>query len=60
MRKTGGKLEENWRKTGGRLEENWWKIGGKQEEIRMQRRLALLLTGNFLSKGAESVELQPE
>ena len=60
MRKTGRKLEENCRKTDGKLEENWWKIGGKQEEIHMQRRLALLLTGNFLSKGAESVELQPE
>ena len=56
MRKPGGKLEENRRKTGGRLEENWWKIGGKQEEIHMQRRMALLLTGNFLSKGAESVD----
>ena len=56
MRKPGGKLEENWRKTGGRLEENWWKIGGKQEEIHMQRRMASLLTGNFLSKGAESVD----
>ena len=56
MRKTGGKLEENWRKTVEKLEENWWKIGGKWEKIRMQRRLALLLTGNFLSKGAESVD----
>ena len=56
MRKTGGKLEENWRKTGGKLEENWWEIGGKREEILMQRRLALLLTGKFLSKGAESVD----
>ena len=56
MRKPGGKLEENWRKTGGRLEENWWKIGGKQVEIHMQRIMALLLTGNFLSKGAESVD----
>ena len=55
MRKTGGKLEENWRKTGGKLEENWWEIGGKQEEIRMQRRLALPLKGKFLSEGAESV-----
>ena len=50
------KYEENWRKTWGKLEENWWEIGGKREEIRMQRRLALLLTGKFLSKGAESVD----
>ena len=56
MRKTGGKLEENRRKTVGKLEENWWKIGGNLEEICMQRRLALLLTGKFLSKGAESVD----
>ena len=50
------KYEENWRKTGGKSEENWWKIGGNLEEICMQRRLALLLTGKFLSKGAESVD----
>ena len=48
MEKYAGKLEENRRKTG--------KNGGKREEIHMQRRLALLLTGKFLSKGAESVD----
>ena len=50
------KYEENWRKTGEKLEENRWKIGGKEKEICMQKRLALLLTGNLLSKGAESVD----
>ena len=54
--KIGGKLLENWRKTVGKLEENWLKIRGKWEEICMQRRLALLLTGKFLSKGAQSVD----
>ena len=33
MRKTGGKLEENWSKIGGKLLENWRKTGGKLEEI---------------------------
>ena len=53
------KLEENWRKIGGKLVENWRKTGQKLEE---NGRLALLLTGKFLSKEAESVDewLQPE